>query len=329
MKNDLILQINVPLCVRRCAHCGQTICKYDPRLAAAYAKALLREIDAVGPDMSDYTVRAISLEGGSPALLEPSDLQAVLRAVRRRFDVAADAQISLQTMPGDYSRALMQKMRDNGVNFWIVGLETAEAREHTLLRRPYRFDALTMVDMAIRTFNPRDLSFDLLYGIPGQTAGSWAHTLETALAYRPEHLTLWPLSLAANSALRQQAEAGLIEPMAPRAVQALLAQARDRLTALGYRAYTRMDYCLPGKEYRFRQCQMEGAAQLGLGYRAATVLGGFSYVNGHSLPEYLEHAGELRVLANDVTALEGEALAAYDRARAAMRPDAADVDAPH
>ena len=320
MKQDLILQVNVPLCVRRCAHCSQTNCKYAPKLAADYAEALIREIEAVAPDVEDRIVRAISIEGGSPALLEPADLQRALRAIRRSFCLAEDVQISLQTMPGDYSRALMEKMRDNGVNFWIVGLETAELAEHELLRRPYRFDALTMVDMAMRTFHPRDLSFDLLYGIPGQTLKSWAHTLETALAYRPDHITLWPLSLAGNSALQAECEAGILKPMEKEQAEALRRYARERLETLGFYAYTRVDYCLPGKEYRFRKGQMEGVEQLGLGYRAVTVMDGFTYSNGHSMEEYLQNAGDYTVLANGVTPLEGEAKRAYDLAREDMRP---------
>lgn len=320
MKKELILQIHIPLCVRRCAYCAQAVSSYEPGLAAAYARALLREIEAVAPDAGDRVIRAVSLEGGSPALLEPGDLQSILRAIRRNFDLAPDVQISLQTMPGDYSRALMEKMRDNGVNFWTVGLETANPEEHRLLRRPYRFDALTMVDAAIHTFQPRALSFDLLYGIPGQTEKSWAHTLETALAYEPEHLTLYPLVLAPGMALHVDCMAGLVQPMPPEAMSKLLRQAEERLAALGYRAYTRFDYCLPGKENRFRAGQLEGTEQLGIGYQALTVMDGYTYTNGHSLSEYLEHPDDVTVLAKDVTALEGPAKAAYDQARTDMRP---------
>ena len=318
-KQDLILQVNVPLCVRRCAYCSQTNGRYDPKLAAAYASALLREIEAVAPEMAGYRVRAVSIEGGSPALLESADLQRLIRAIRHAFNLAEDVQISLQTMPGDYSRTLMEKMRDNGVNFWIVGLETAERSEHEMLRRPYRFDALTMVDLALRTFHPRDLSFDLLCGIPGQTERGWMHSLETALAYEPDHLTLWPLSLAGNSAFQQQCVAGILEPMEPARREELRGCAAERLASLGYRAYTRVDFCRPGKEYRFRLGQIEGTEQLGLGYRAVTVMDGLTWINGHSLAEYLRSAGDYTVLANGVTALEGEAKAAYDRAREDMR----------
>lgn len=320
MKKKLILQINVPLCVRHCAYCAQTVHKYEPELAAAYAAALLREIEAVSQDAQEYVVTAVSMEGGSPALLEPADLQKIVRAIRRHFNISESVQFSLQTMPGDYSRALMEKMRDNGVNFWTIGLETANFREHDLLDRPYRFDALTMVDTAIRTFHPRDLSFDLLYGIPGQTEKSWAHTLDVALTYEPDHLTIYPLRIIGGTRLHVDCEAGTVVPMDDAKVSALYNQAKEKLTALGYHAYTCFDFCLTGKENLFRLGQLNGMEQLGIGYQAQTIMDGYTYYNGHSLQEYLEHADDMTILARNVTKLEGTAKVAYDQARAAIMP---------
>lgn len=303
MKKNLILQVSVPFCVRRCAHCPQTICKYDPQTAHAYALALMEEIKAVAPDMVDYTVEAVAIEGGSPALLEVADLQAILRALRRRFDLSDGVQISLQTMPGDYSRALMERMRDAGVNFWIVGLETADRQAHALLRRPYKFDALTMVDVALRTFDPRSLSFDLLYGIPGQDLRSWTHTLETALAYAPDHLSILPLDMNVNSALRADAALGLIEPLSGAAMDEIEAYTSKALSERGYRAYIPNEYCLPGREDRFKLLKHRGTEQLGIGYQALTRMDGVSYTNGHSLREYLSSPGDVSVLANNLERL--------------------------
>ena len=304
MKKSLLLQISVPFCVRRCAHCPRAVCKYDPLTAHAYAEAVLEEIEAVAPDMTDYAVKAVAFEEGCPALLDAADLQAILRALRRRFDVDGDAQISLRTLPGDQSRALMERMRDAGVDLWTVGLATADRREHDLLRRPYRFDALTMVDVALRTFDPRRLSFDLLYGIPGQTPRSWAHTLETALAYRPDHLTTRPLDLTVNSALRADVALGLVEPLDRAVTEAIEAYTDEKLTGLGYACYLPHRYCLPGKEDRFKLYRSRGVEQLGLGYRAVTIMDGLRYTNGHSLREYMTCPGDIAVLVNDLMKLE-------------------------
>lgn len=303
MAKDLIIQVNIPLCVRRCAHCGQTICKYDPDLAKIYARSLLREIEVVAPEMADYAVRAVALEGGSPALLAAADLQDIIRALKKQFHLTSDVQISLQTMPGDYSRALMEKMRDSGVNFWTIGLATADRSEHEQLRRPYRYDALTMVDMAVKTFEPRALSFDLIYGIPGQTLRSWDHTLSSALAYGPDHLCLHAIDLTGNCALRQDVTLGLLEAPTPDHIRNLRDAAADQLIAMGYTEYLPDSFCLPGRENRFLRLQSQGCEQLGLGYQATSRMDGYIYTNGHSLREYMTHPGDLAILANGVEAL--------------------------
>jgi len=320
MKKDLILQINIPFCTHRCSYCADRVCAYDASVSAAYVKALLNEINAAAPDAEDYCVSAISLEGGCPSLLEPSGLQAVLRSVKKNFTLAEDVQISLQTLPGDYSRALMEKMRDNGVNFWIVGLETAELREHELLQRPYRFDAITMVDTALNAFHPRALSFDLLCGIPGQTEVSWEHTLDAALAYDPDHITIYPLRYPAGSALQLDRAAGLLEPVSAEEEARLLSIAREKLNRLGYSAYTRCDYCKPGKENRFRLGQLNGTEQLGLGYNALTIMDGYTYRSGHSLQEYLDHSDDLSIIATDIAELTEKALEELKRLRAGLLP---------
>jgi len=321
MKKDLLLQINIPFCPRRCSYCADKVCRADASMSAAYVKALLKQIEAEAPEAQDYCVSAISLEGGCPSLIEPSGLQTVIRAVKKNFNLAEDVQISLQTLPGDYSRALMDKMRDNGVNFWIVGLETTNMREHELLKRPYRFDAITMVDTALNVFKPRDLSFDLLCGIPGQTEISWERTLDAALAYDPDHITIYPLRCPAGSELKLGCETGLLKPLSAEDEKKLLTIAREKLNALGYGAYTRFDYCKPGKENRFRLGQLKGTEQLGIGYNSLTIMDGFSYRRGHSLQEYLEHSDDLTVVAADVSELTGKALEELERIRAELLPD--------
>lgn len=317
--NRLILQINIPFCFKRCAYCSQKICKYDDAVLQSYVKAVLREIDAVSMDMEDYEVIAISIEGGSPVLATPGGLQDIMRRVRKSFHLAEDVQISIQTMPGEYSRALMEKMRDCGVNHWILGVQTTEFSEHELLQRPYRFDALTMVDVAMRNFHLRDCSFELLYGIPGQTMHSWKNSLDKVLYYAPEHLTLYPLRLEAGTLLKQKCDAGVITPCTQEEVDAFYAYAKERLTKRGYRAYTIYDFALPGKENRFRQAQIEGVNQLGIGYEATTLMDGIMYTNGHSLQEYLEHSDELDVIANHLVRLDETGMEQMKKAREALR----------
>lgn len=279
MKN-LIIQLNFPFCFKHCSYCPQSVCKYSPQIMRTYVDAMLREIQAASEDMDDYEVTAISLEGGSPVLAEPSGLQKVLRALRKQFRLAKDAQISLQTMPGDYSRALMQKMPDCGVNHWIFGVQTADLKEHMLLERTYSYETLSMVDVALKTFDVHDRSFELLYGIPGQNVHTWEHSLDSVLSYAPEHLTMLPLHLYRGTELFRKSQEGALTPCTTEEKIVLYQLAQKKLAGLGYVQYTIHDFTKPGSENRYRLEQLKGTEQLGIGYKAESRIEGVTYKNG-------------------------------------------------
>ena len=307
-KRPLLLQICIPFCVRQCSYCDYPYCTYDPGTLRAYRDALLAEIDSCIGEFPDHHVDAISIEGGSPALLGPDALFQVLLRVRKVFSCASDLQISLQTMPGDYSRALMEKMRDAGVNHWIIGLETTQASEHELLKRPYKFDAVTMVDMAVRTFAPRALSFDLLAGIPGQTERSLKRSLEHCLFYAPEHMSIYPLRIHAGSEM--EAAASACENGSASDQAAVLEDyAAAFLKEYGFTRYTKYDYSRDGHVHRYRLKYLQGCEHLGIGYHAESWVDGVMWKNGHSLQEYIDHSAEFDVIASGL-----------------MRPDEAGIE---
>ncbi|MBO7709684.1 MAG: radical SAM protein, partial [Lachnospiraceae bacterium] len=302
------LQICIPFCVRQCSYCDYPYCTYDPGTLRAYRDALLAEIDSCIGEFPDHQVDAISIEGGSPALLGPDALFQVLLRVRKVFSCASDLQISLQTMPGDYSRALMEKMRDAGVNHWIIGLETTQASEHELLKRPYKFDAVTMVDMAVRTFAPRALSFDLLAGLPGQTERSLKRSLEHCLFYAPEHMSIYPLRIHAGSEM--EAAASACENGSASDQAAVLEDyAAAVLKESGFTRYTKYDYSRDGHVHRYRPKYLQGCEHLGIGYHAESWVDGVMWKNGHSLQEYIDHSAEFDVIASGL-----------------MRPDEAGIE---
>ena len=302
----LLLRLHFPFCLHRCAYCTQQSQPHTDAALRSYGKAMLVEMAAAAEEGEGRTVAAVSLEGGCPGLMPAETLQEILRGLKKYFSLAEDAQIGVQTMPGEYSQALMRKLRDNGVNFWTVGLQTAVLEEHLLLDRPYKFETLTMVDAALKAFDPRVLSFELLYGIPGQTGSSLGKSLEKALAYEPDHITLAPLRLLHGTRLYDRCRAGAVKPMEAKMAADLYEEAAERLETLGYRQYTASGFARLGGEDRFRLGLLQGADVLGLGYEAKSCLEGLCYSSGHNFNEYLAHSGELEIVANQVTQLSGE-----------------------
>lgn len=306
----LLLGLNFPFCPHKCSYCSQQSQIHTEVALRAYGQAMLVEMAAAAEEGEGRTVTAVSLEGGCPGLMSADSLQEILRGLRKHFPLAGDVQIGIQTMPGEYSQAFMRKLRDNGVNFWTIGLQTAVLEEHLLLDRPYKFDALTMVDAALKAFEPRSLNFELLYGIPGQSSLSLGRSLEKVLAYEPDHITLAPLRLLHGTRLYDRCRAGAVTPMEPRMAADLYEEAAERLESLGYRQYTTSGFARPGGQDRFRLGLLRGEDLLGLGYQAKSCLDGLCYSTGHNFNEYLSHSGELEIVADQVAQLseEGQAL---------------------
>lgn len=296
-RTDIILQLNFPFCFHKCSYCSHPTCSYDAGVLHKYADAMVREIEAAAPDFADRRITAISIEGGCPGLMLPADLQKVVMAVQKNFCIAEDVFFSIETMPGEYSRALLDRMRDRGVNHWIFNIPTANDSLHYLLNRPYNIDTISQAHTAIENFPVRDLCFELLYGIPGQTVSQFLSDIKRMLDYMPEHFTLDPFRIEEGTEIAEKIKSGKLAAVSPEAMADMYKAAKDLLVSMGYRAYTNRDFALPGKENRFRLARLLGAEQLGIGYHAVSFIDGMSYENGHSLQEYLEHSDDISVIA--------------------------------
>ncbi|MGM9942424.1 MAG: radical SAM protein [Bulleidia sp.] len=287
----LRIQLNIPFCAHRCSYCVQANCRYDASRMHAYAMAVMREIETYRNEFDDYTVEAVCIDGGSPALVPAADLAAILRKLKDVFHVSENAFISVCTMPGEYSRAFLDRLRDNGVNFYIVSIPTIQESLHNLLSRPYNLDAITMADTAIRNFRMRDLSFEVMYGIPGQSEKDVICDLEKTFSYNSEHYTLYPLIIHSSSRIAEQC--------APVSTQEKVKQfivARQLLEQKGYRQYTSCDFALAGKENRYILMQDETMDQIGIGYHADTLLEGIRYHNGPDINTYMNSSDNPEII---------------------------------
>lgn len=226
------------------------------------------------------------------------DLAAILQKVREVFHVKENDFISVCTMPGEYSRAFLDRLRDNGVNFYIVSIPTTQESLHNLLSRPYSLDAITMADTAIRNFRMRDLSFEIMYGIPGQSEKDVICDLEKTLAYNPEHITLYPLTIHSSTRIAEQCQSVSIKEKVKQ-----FTLAKQLLEERGYRQYTSCDFALTGRENRYILLQDETLDQIGIGYHADTLFEGFRYHNGPDINTYLCRSDDPEIITCDACRL--------------------------
>jgi len=195
---NLSVYLHIPFCTHRCSYCDFNTYAGLEYLITDYVGALCREIEILGetlPDSYRNKVHTIYFGGGTPSLLSPEQIKAVLTSLKQEFGFEADLEISLEANPGTLNLAKVQAYKDLGINRLSIGFQTANERELKLLGRIHTLEDVFKSVKIARLAGIRNLNLDLIYGLPGQTLADWENSLQVALALEVEHLSLYNLTI--------------------------------------------------------------------------------------------------------------------------------------
>src|SRR5437762_1562295 len=159
--------IHIPFCRARCSYCDFATGTYEGALAERYVRAVAREVEAFDEARAD--VDTIYFGGGTPSLLAPAQLSRVLDAVRSRFRVGSDAEVTLEMNPGTVTPEALRAFRAAGVNRASFGAQTFDERELKRLGRTHTADDTRRTLDTLRDAGFTNISFDLIAGLPEQT----------------------------------------------------------------------------------------------------------------------------------------------------------------
>ena len=273
MNGELGLYLHVPFCRTRCRYCdfyrvGENRARMD-----RFVAALEREIDG-WTGLHGAAVATVFFGGGTPSLLAPEEIAAVISRLGRRFVLAPGAEITAEANPSDLDPARLRALRAAGVNRLSIGVQSFVDRELRLLGRRHDGGRAAAVVAEARRAGFDNLSLDLMVGIPAQTDGSFAASLARALDLEPDHLSLYLLEVHGGSeidALRRERPRLFAGEDAQR--RRYLAM-RERLERAGYRAYEISNFARPGRECRHNLRYWRCAPWLGLGPAAHSFVGG-------------------------------------------------------
>ncbi|MBN1873906.1 MAG: radical SAM family heme chaperone HemW [Anaerolineae bacterium] len=202
------LYIHVPFCVRRCTYCDFNTYAGLLPLRSAYVAALQHELQARATHYGRLPVATIYFGGGTPSLLAPEDVAAVLNTVQTQFQLVTDAEITLEVNPGTVGTAMLEALRRAGVNRLSLGIQSTFDDELQMLGRIHTWtDAQEVVQYA-RAVGFTNLSLDLIYGLPGQSMERWQSSLERIIILGPQHLSLYALKLEPGTPLEVAVTAG-------------------------------------------------------------------------------------------------------------------------
>lgn len=195
------LYLHIPFCRVRCTYCAFNTYADLDHLISDYVQALITEIRYLPEHLSAHTVY---FGGGTPSLLAPTQIEAILNAIRRHFQTSPTIEISLEANPGSVDVDKLSGYRQAGVNRLSLGMQSAHAAELNLFGRLHDTETVAQTVYDARQVGFDNLSLDLIYGVPLQTREMWQASLDYALGLRPDHLSLYALSLEAGTELARR-----------------------------------------------------------------------------------------------------------------------------
>lgn len=247
--------------------------------------ALKHEMDVRRHEVKE-AVQTIYLGGGTPSQLGSYCVRQILDAVAERFDLSQCHEITMEANPEDIAHGpAWQWGRINRVS---MGVQTMVDEELRLLHRRHDAEAVRMAVNTLRRDGIRNLSLDLMYGLPTQTINSWEYSIEQVLNLKPEHISSYNLMVEEGTRLHTMVEHGELTPCDDDTCLEMAELLRKRLKAAGYEQYEISNYARPGYESKHNSSYWVQTAYLGLGPGAHSYDGERTRSwNAADLPSYL------------------------------------------
>lgn len=286
-KTPLGIYIHVPFCRGKCAYCDfySLPCK-DDKLMDGYLDAVCAHIREAGDLAPGYLVDTIYFGGGTPSFFGAEGLASILTTVRRSFDVSPTAEITFEANPDSVSLRLLRRLRSEGFNRVSLGIQCDDDAILQAVNRPHTYADAVEAVRQIRRAGFRNLSVDLIYGLPGQTRESWNSTLQNVLKLDPEHISCYGLKLEEGTPLYEyQAYSKLPDDDA----QAdMYLSASEILRSKGYRQYEISNFSRRSMESRHNLKYWTGGEYLGFGPDASSDFAGKRFKTVRDLKGYVD-----------------------------------------
>jgi putative oxygen-independent coproporphyrinogen III oxidase len=242
--------VHWPFCLSKCPYCDfNSHVRRGGIDQQRYVRAFTAEIASTASRVPGRTVSTIFFGGGTPSLMEPATVGAILDAIARRWTVASDVEVTLEANPTSVEASRFTGYRTAGVNRVSLGVQSLDDASLSSLGRLHSArEALDAVAIARRIF-PR-YSFDLIYARPGQTPAAWRTELKNAIAEAAEHLSLYQLTIEPDTPFEGLHAAGKLAIPDADLARALYDVTQEACSAVGLPAYEISNHARPGGECR-------------------------------------------------------------------------------
>ena len=265
------LYVHIPFCVRKCRYCSFVSFTQNESGISEYIDLVLREAE-------DYKVLisepfdTVYIGGGTPSLLTSVQIQRLIRGLRRILDLSGIREFTVEANPGTVSAEWLDTCLDNGINRISFGVQACQDELLGMLGRIHRFpDAVRSFETA-RICGFRNISADIMFGLPGQNMDQWEETLDAVISLRPDHISAYGLIPEDGTLLFEELNAGKLVLPDPEEERNMYDVAIRMLRDAGFLQYEISNFARPGYECVHNIGYWNQVPYLGLGISAASML---------------------------------------------------------
>ena len=282
------IYLHVPFCRRKCGYCSFVSCAGREGDIPMYVAALRHELRERSTGAG---VPTVFFGGGTPSLLSAAQVGGILDEIRAGFELAPDAEITLEANPGTIDETYLAALRRAGVNRLSLGVQRLDDTDLARLGRIHTAAEAREAFTAARRAGFDNVSLDLIYGLPDDSLDAWRQSLEAAVTLAPEHLSFYALTLEEDTPLGEAIAGGEVPTPDADLAAGQYELAEDILGVAGYEHYEISNWAKPGYECRHNLVYWDNGDYLGLGVAAHSSEDGRRYANTDDLDEYLENNG--------------------------------------
>lgn len=276
VRTDAGLYVHVPFCERLCPYCDFAVSVQAEIPHRAYTDAVINELRGRAEELEDREVVTMYFGGGTPALLAPTMLGEIIDRARELFDVAGDAEITLETNPNQVTEQNLGEWRAIGVERLSIGCQSFQDRHLHRLRRNH--DGQTALDAARRAASAMQrVSIDLIFAGPDQPMQEWEADLEAMQGLVTQdgvdHISAYNLTIEPGTTFAIRQRQGILEVPDDNTAAKMLERLVDACRDVGLRRYEVSNFARPGAESRHNSGYWIGRPYLGVGVGAHSLIG--------------------------------------------------------
>lgn len=281
------IYIHIPFCKRRCIYCDffSTI---QSEKKPTYIHALCQELEMRKNYLEGEEIETIYLGGGTPSQLTEEELNEIFTSLYNIYKVKEDAEITLEANPDDLTPEYVSMLRRLPINRISMGIQTFQEETLKLLHRRHTARQAIEAFQRCREAGFRNISIDLMYGLPGETLDTWKEDLQQAIALHPEHISAYHLIYEEGTVLWKLRDEHQVEEADEDLSVTLFKNLIDELKQAGYQHYEISNFCLPGLHSRHNSSYWTGKKYLGCGPSAHSFNGSSRQWNIASLDNYFK-----------------------------------------